>query len=338
MKLNQKWHEQWHAIDIPVDKLDSLTEKIFEQQVTEKKEQRFNLFTMMKKHRIAFTIGCVAVFCCGLFLIKNSSIEQKASTAMEKSESLVKSKVSSGDLNQEVANEESENKSDSDSLLQYKSGIGGDKVVSSYTITQATNSFKKGNQTVQKTVKDYSGYIENSYISNSAANYQLRIPKEHLEECLEKLHGIGTTTNEQINTTDYSVNYVDNESHINALAAEETALIELLKKTTSLDDMIKIQERLTNIRTNRETLTKKNKQIDHAVEYVPVQLDLIETDDSEVAQPMKNQIQKNWQQQLEFWKNFAQNSGVFIASNLLYILVVVVILGGLFKKYRKKYK
>lgn len=333
MKLNQKWQEQWHSIDIPVDKLDSLTEKVFEQQSIEKKEQRYNLFTRMKKHRIVFTIGCVVVFFCVFFLAKNSSIEWKASTVMEKREGKVESKVSMEKSNKEIADGESENPNDSDSLPQYKSDFGEDKVVSSYAITQATGALKKGNQTVKKTVKDSGGYIENSYSSNSTANYQLRIPKEHLEECLEKLHGIGITTNEQIKTTDYSVNYVDNESRINALSVEETALIELLKKTTSLDEMFKIQERLTTIRTDRETLTKKNKQIDHAVEYVSVQLDLIETEDSEVAQPMKNQIQKNWQHQLEFWKTFTQNVGVFIASNFLYILVVVVILGGIVKKY-----
>lgn len=336
MKVNQKWQEQWHEIDVPVDKLDNLTEKLFDQQLTEKKEQRCNPFTMIKKYRIAFIIGCVVVFCCGLFLIKNSSIEQKASTATEKGESLVESKVFKKDINKEEANEESENKSGTDSLPKYKSEIGVDKIVSSYSITQATSSFKKANQTIQETIKDYNGYIENSYISDGTANYQLRIPKEHLENCLKKLHGIGTTTNEQINTTDYSVGYVDNESRINALTVEETALIELLKKATKLDDMIKIQERLTNIRTDRENLTKENKQIDHAVEYISIELNLSEVDDSEVAKPMKSQIQKNWQKQLEFWKNFAQNAGIFIASNFLYLLVIIVIIAVLLKKHMNK--
>ena len=64
------------------------------------------------------------------------------------------------------------------------------------------------------------------------------------------------------------------ESRMLALRTEQTRLLELLAKAENMTDLLKIEERLTEVRYQLESITSKLRAMDNLVEYATVELDL----------------------------------------------------------------
>jgi len=103
--------------------------------------------------------------------------------------------------------------------------------------------------------------------------------------------------------------------------------------------MLKIQERLTTIRSEREALVRSNKGIDNKVDYLTINLTLNEADKVEKKQEspsLVERIQGNLEQQKKFWQNLGENLIVFLASNILYFVLIIAGLLGLRYYYKKR--
>ncbi|MDH6365652.1 hypothetical protein M2139_002659 [Enterococcus sp. PF1-24] len=125
----------------------------------------------------------------------------------------------------------------------------------------------------------------------------------------------------------YGSTYTDNESRIKALATEETALLELLQKSDKMEDMLKIQERLSIIRAEREQLVGLNQKIDNQVDYVAVEVTIDEVDDvlkNQASASLIKRIQANLTKQGQFWQEKAADLFVFLVSNDIYLLLLIL--------------
>lgn len=332
MKLNKNWQDQWDAIEIPEKKIA----QIIEQEVSDaskpadRKQRWQKQLARYKKPKYGL-IAAVAI----LLLIAGGVVVnyQSKNTLTSDNTSSVNTQV----YDQEAAEGEQDaalNDSAAGQDGAAKSSESFDKTAFFYVIDKETTTFDKDVKAIQKMAEEAGGYIQESKVEAKSstsdlryARFVLRIPSEQKGAFLDNIADLGTTLSENVTSSNYSLEYSDNESRINALKTEEEALLEMLKKSDKTEDMLKIQERLAAIRSEREGLTKSNRLIDNQVEYTSVTLtmnEITKIQKNEKSESTTTKIKNNWQKQLGYWKNFINECWIFLASNVFYLGVLVV--------------
>jgi uncharacterized protein DUF4349 len=115
------------------------------------------------------------------------------------------------------------------------------------------------------------GYIGASQQSRNGdgviAMVEYRIPVDRWEDALDALRRLGTEVGEQTDSADVTSQIVDLDARIRNLRASESALVAYLEKSTQLNDMLEIESRLTNVRSQIEQLTAQKASLDDRVAY-----------------------------------------------------------------------
>ena len=135
--------------------------------------------------------------------------------------------------------------------------------------------------TLQDQVQSLGGYIENmdryngsSYGSRNTrhANLTLRIPKDRLDGFLDMVSDIANVVRRSDRVEDVTLTYVDLASHRNALRIEQERLLELLEQAESVEDILTIENRLSNVRYQLESMESRMRTMDNQVDYSTVYL------------------------------------------------------------------
>lgn len=140
------------------------------------------------------------------------------------------------------------------------SGSDGSKIIKRASIDMETEGFDKAVEAVNAKTKALGGYIESSSIQSNANDYKyadftLRIPSNSLETFLKEAADIAAITGQETSTEDISGVYSDTKGHLIALRTEEQRLLALLAKGDNLDTILKIENRLSEVRYDIESYT-----------------------------------------------------------------------------------
>lgn len=154
------------------------------------------------------------------------------------------------------------------------------KLIRNVTMNVETKEFDIMLETVQDKVKELGGYIESMdvYNGSSYSNYRsarnssltIRIPQNDLEAFLDSVSDIGNVTNRSDSVEDITLTYVDTESRKEALVIEQERLLALLDKAESIEDIITIESRLSEVRYQLESIESKLRTYDNQVDYSTV--------------------------------------------------------------------
>ena len=138
-------------------------------------------------------------------------------------------------------------------------------------------------ETINTKISALGGYVENSKINigsgSDDARYAtiiIRIPADKLDEFTDHVADISNVTATSETAEDITLSYVATESRLKALQAEETRLLTLIDKAANLTELLQLEKRLTEIRTELEQVTSQLKVYDNLVDFGTVQLDITE--------------------------------------------------------------
>ena len=148
---------------------------------------------------------------------------------------------------------------------------------------------------VEEQIAQLGGYVEGRQIKNGSAysgvryryaDLTVRIPAEKLDSFVSGVSKASNITSTRETTEDVTLSYVENESKVVALEAEQTRLLELLAQAKTMDDILKIENRLTNIRSQLEQLKSQLRLYDNLVSYSTVYLNITEvTEYTPITEP-----------------------------------------------------
>ncbi len=143
--------------------------------------------------------------------------------------------------------------------------LTGRKVIFSASLTIESTDYNKSIGIMEKMIVDFDGYIQDSSVETSAsaqkvsklrrASYVIRIPVEKLKPFLEKVGDIGNVILNNSKGEDVTASFYDLQAHLNSLKIQEERLLVLLKTATVLQDIINLEDRLTQVRYQIEQLT-----------------------------------------------------------------------------------
>ena len=154
------------------------------------------------------------------------------------------------------------------------------KLIRTVTLDAETEDMDALLTDVESRIAQLGGYVENRNVyngkttkrDNRRASLTIRIPADQLDQFVSQVSGISNVLTHNENTKDVTLNYVATESRITALQTEETRLLELLAMAESLEDLLVLEERLTDVRTELEKHKSQLKVYDNLVNYATVYL------------------------------------------------------------------
>lgn len=213
----------------------------------------------------------------------------------------------------------------------------GRKLIKNVSLEVETRSFDELLRKVEEKAGSFAGYIEESYTYNGSSYYggarrnasmTIRIPAENLDGFLSSVSEMSNIISRNDSVTDVTLQYVDLESHKEALLTEQTRLLELLEQAESVEDIITIESRLSEVRYQLESMESQLRTLDNQVSYSTVYLYV---DEVESLTPVKEQsigekISTGFMQNLRGVGNDLADFGINFIINLPYLVLWAVIL------------
>lgn len=226
------------------------------------------------------------------------------------------------------------------------------KLIKNVNLSVETETFEELLATITEKTESFSGYIEESYTYNGSnyygrgtrnASMTIRIPAQHLDAFLSSVSEVSNVISRNDSVSDVTLQYVDMESHKKALTAEQDRLLELLEQAESVEDIITIESRLSDVRYQIESMESQLRTLQNQVSYSTVYLDIQEV---EKLTPVEEQtrgemIREGFVDSLYGVGNGLLDFGTAVIIDLPYLVVwaavilLVILIIRLLRKHRK---
>lgn len=227
------------------------------------------------------------------------------------------------------------------------------KLIKNVDMNVETREYDKLLAAVESKVTELGGYIESldayngstyyDYRPTRNANMTIRIPKDRLDEFLNTVSDLGNVTSRSENVQDVTLTYVDLESHRDALKTEQERLLQLLEQAESIEDIITIEQRLSDVRYQLESMESQLRSYDNQVDYSTVYLYI---DEVEVYTPVEEEttwerICAGFMDSLKSIGEGIKEAAIWFVINIPYLViwaVVILIIILILKKIKKRTK
>ena len=155
-----------------------------------------------------------------------------------------------------------------------------------------TLTFTETAQKIRDAIRQYNGIIEYESASDSDrswyedstkergtlfSNLVIRIPVENYEDFLKDLEGAGgRITDRSMSVQNITQVYNDQTVYIQSLETQETRLMQMMEQAQTIDEMIAVEARLTEVQTELNQARSRLAGMDTDVAYSTVNLSLQE--------------------------------------------------------------
>jgi hypothetical protein len=174
-------------------------------------------------------------------------------------------------------------------------------------------------------VSELGGYVESrnirsgssyaSYRQSRYATLTIRIPADRLNEFVSHVGDVSNVTSTSETSEDVTLNYVATESRMIALQAEEQRLLTLIDEAANLSELLELEKRLTEVRTELERVTSQLKLYDNLVDYGTVNLSI-----SEVQQFTPTEEPTFWERISTGFVASVKNLGVILTEFVIFFV------------------
>ncbi len=224
-----------------------------------------------------------------------------------------------------------------------------EKIIKTVELSVETKEYEAYIAALAASVSASGGYVETSTAnlgstsySNRYATFTVRIPASNLDAFISASGEKGTIISKTENQQNVTLEYVDLESRIEAYKTEKATLTGLLEKAESLENVLAIQERLSEVNYQIETYTSQLKVLENRVSYSTVTLRINEVERVTEAQPtlwtrIKNRFLSNLDNLVDWLKELVVTviGGLPVIIPLgAAIFVAILIIKKIIKKCR----
>lgn len=228
------------------------------------------------------------------------------------------------------------------------------KLIRTVNLTVETTEFDDLLSSINQFVAANGGYIEQSDLSGKSisggrdrryASITARVPATQVDAFLGQMSEKSNVTYRSESVQDVTLQYTDIESRKKSLTIEQERLWELLEKADSLEAVIALEERLSEIRYELEKLESRLRTYDNQVDYSTVYLNINEVAVFTPTEPdsVLTRIQKGFSRNLKNVENGFVDFFVWLISSLpsllvwaVWIAIAVLIVRAFIKRLRRK--
>ena len=228
-----------------------------------------------------------------------------------------------------------------------------EKLIYSASATVETTEFDRTIEKLSALVEQYGGFVESSsingsnyytqsrgYSSERYASYVIRVPSGKFSALMGSLSTLGNVPYSHTYTENITAQYYDTDARLTAYQTQEARLLEMMEAAETVEDLIAIEEKLTELRYQIESLQSTLKNWDRQVAYSTLDLEI-----QEVIEYTPESRMSYGQELALALTNGLRRTGKFFKDLLLAIVgalpalvilaVVLAILIPVWKKHRK---
>lgn len=132
----------------------------------------------------------------------------------------------------------------------------------------------------QKSVYRRGSRDDGSYYHSG--DFMIRIPSENLDQFVSMVGENANVTSTSESTENVTLTYVSTKSRVEALETEQKRLLELLENAETMEDLLTIESRLTDVRWELENYASQLRVLDNQVDYSTIHLNVREVDEPTV--------------------------------------------------------
>ena len=217
------------------------------------------------------------------------------------------------------------------------------KMIFTVTAEIETTEFDESLESIEALMTAYGAYIESSYISGKnyadtfygyetyrTASFSIRVPADKLTAMTDNLPTLGNVLSSNKHSQNITSQYIDAEARLKACRAEETSLLAMLEKAETVEVILAVQSRLTDVQYEIQSLTSTLKNWQNQVDYSTITLNIREVAKLTEKQPP---LQRTYWEEIgdgfnatlkgigAFFKGLFK--GVVIILPVLFILAVI---------------
>ena len=233
------------------------------------------------------------------------------------------------------------------SAAQANSQVTNRKLIRTVNLNVETDDFDTLLEKLNAQVEALDGYIEQSDISGNSiqnersrrwAHMTVRVPSTSLDHFITSVETNGNVTNKSETTNDVTLKYSDLESKKKSLTIEQDRIWALLEKADTLEAVIALEERLSEIRYELESMESQLRLYDNQVDYSTVHINIEEVKIYTPTTPetVGERIQKGLTKNLDEMKEFCIDTFVWFVTSLPMLLPLLLIVGLVIFVLRKR--
>lgn len=173
----------------------------------------------------------------------------------------------------------------------------GRKLIRTVSMDMETDSFDSLLDMIQTRIQELGGYTESSDVLGNSlsergeaspryAFIKARIPSDKLDLFIAGMEDAANITKRSGTTEDVTFQYSDLESRKKSLEIEQERIWALLEKADTLEAVISLEQRLSEIRYELESMGSQLRLYDNQVEYGTLNLNIYEVKDYTPAAPV----------------------------------------------------
>ena len=227
------------------------------------------------------------------------------------------------------------------------------KWIVTVNLTAETDDLDALRSALDEKIAALNGYVEDQSVYNGSiydsgrryrsANLTVRIPADSIDAFLQDVGGLANIVRQNKSIEDVTLSYVATESRLKALETEEARLLELLSQAETMTDLLEIEARLSEVRSELENYASQKRLYDNQIDYATVYLSI-----EEVQEYTPTEEPSLWERIRDGFKDNLEGVGEglldvlvwFIVSipTLVVLAVVVLILVLIVRRIRRHRK
>ena len=227
------------------------------------------------------------------------------------------------------------------------------KWIVTVNLTAETDDLDALRSALDEKIAALNGYVEDQSVYNGSiydsgrryrsANLTVRIPADSIDAFLQDVGGLANIVRQNKSIEDVTLSYVATESRLKALETEEARLLELLSQAETMTDLLEIEARLSEVRSELENYASQKRLYDNQIDYATIYIAI-----EEVQEYTPTEEPSLWERIRDGFKDKLEGVGEglldvlvwFIVSipTLVVLAVVVLILVLIVRRIRRRRK
>lgn len=223
--------------------------------------------------------------------------------------------------------------------------MDGRKIIRNTELTIETKTFSDSVRLLKQAVSAANGYVEYSSLYSRGrtqnAEYVCRIPSAEYAGFLQGVQGAGSIVRTEERTEDATAQYVDIEARLRSLRTQEARLLELMKESGSLEELLAVQDKLMEVQYQIESYTGQMNVLTDRIDYATVRVYLEEV---ETYTPVEPTFGERIGEAFRGMGENVQSTAEFLVLAVIYLIplwiigaIAAVVIVILVKRNKKKH-
>ena len=228
-----------------------------------------------------------------------------------------------------------------------------EKIIYNSDVTLETTEFDAALESITALVRELGGYLESSSISGSNYNsiargnagtrnayFDIRIPSVNFSQFNMDLSDLGNVPYSRTYTHNITTQYYDTKSRLEAFQVQEARLLEMLAIAETVEDMLSIQQQLTEVQYEIDSLTGTLRYYDNQVSYSTVNLSVEEvreyTPEPTVTLTYWERMQKEFGASVRNTGHFFTEFFLWFVTSLPWMIPLAIVIVLLIRLMRRR--